>query len=173
MQVLRTILMNYKNRFVFAALFFLAYFLTATLLLFLVFGVRESYTILLTPPSLQLSGISIISSALLATVIIIFCKYKSLELLPYPYFISGVHIGNLSLYIYFLCDACAQNLIHFKQIYFVLLGPLMELLMAYVFGFAFLALIPSIGSAFILYWFVQWKAKSIVLDSLQSAKSGK
>jgi uncharacterized membrane protein (UPF0182 family) len=146
--------MNWKRKLKLSIEFFVFYWVAGTLILFAVFGVKESYKILMASPTKDLSGFTIILAAGLATFGVMFYKENSLLQLPYPYFISGVYIGNFSLLLLFLLDALFRNEVvwRFPDVFLIFLAPFLELLMAYLFGFAFLALIPAMFSAFILYW---------------------
>ncbi|MFW3145170.1 hypothetical protein QPW88_15610, partial [Legionella pneumophila] len=73
----------------------------------------------------------------------------------YPYFIFGFYVGNLSLLVLFILDAFIRQLIiwKFPEFLLIFISPFVELLLSYLFfGFAFLTIIPALGSAFILYW---------------------
>ena len=72
----------------------------------------------------------------------------------------GFYIGNLSLLLIFLLDALLNNYVVWKFPEFLLIffAPFMELFLSYLFGFALLALIPSLVSAYILFKVIQNKA---------------
>lgn len=101
----------------------------------------------------SLSGSLIFSSSLLASLIIFYFKNKTLSVLPYDYLAFGFHVGNLSLFIIFVADSLLRNIVVWKYsdfIYFFI-GTFAEMILAFISGFAFLAIIPSTASAFILY----------------------
>ncbi|BCA96248.1 hypothetical protein TUM19329_26090 [Legionella antarctica] len=84
---------------------------------------------------------------------------KRLSLQPYPYFMLGLYIGNLSLLLIFILDAFIKNYItwQFPEFLLIFFAPFMELFLSYIFGFAFMALIPSLLSAYILFKTVKYK----------------
>lgn len=136
------------------ALYLLIFWLLGSVLWLIIFGYREAVSTLIAPPYSMLSGILIFLSTLIATALLFVFKSQTLAELPYPYFILGFHIGNLSLLILFMLDAFIRQLIvwRFPEFFLIFLAPFIELFFSYLFGFAFLAIIPAIASAFILYW---------------------
>lgn len=64
----------------------------------------------------------------------------------------------------FLLDALLNNYVVWKFPEFLLLffAPFIELFISYLFGFAFLALIPSCLSAYILFKVIQSKEKNFL-----------
>ncbi|EEZ94076.1 hypothetical protein [Legionella longbeachae] len=136
------------------ALYLLMFWVLGGVLWLIIFGYRASVSTLLASPYSTLSGISIFISTLIASALLFAFKSKTLVDLPYPYFIFGFHIGNLSLLILFIFDAFIRQLIAWKlpEFFLIFLAPFIELFFSYLFGFAFLAIIPAITSAFILYW---------------------
>lgn len=109
----------------------------------------------------DLNGTLILFSSLIASILIIKLMRKRLSLQPYPYFILGFYIGNLSLLLMFLLDALLNNYVVWKFPEFLLMffAPFIELFFSYLFGFAFMALIPSWLSAYILFKVIQNKEK--------------
>ncbi|AUH73602.1 hypothetical protein [Legionella sainthelensi] len=135
------------------ALYLLIFWLLGSMLWLIIFGYREAVSTLIAPYSM-LSGTLVFLSTFLATAVLFVFKSQTLADLPYPYFILGFHIGNLSLLILFILDAFIRQLIvwKFPEFFLIFLAPFIELFFSYLFGFAFLAIIPAIASAFILYW---------------------
>lgn len=109
----------------------------------------------------ELSGTIIILSSLIASILMIALMRKRLLLKPYPYFVLGFYIGNLSLLLMFLIQALLNNYIiwRFPEVLLMFFAPFIELFFSYLFGFAFMALIPSWLSAYILFKVIQIKEK--------------
>ncbi|MCE3043851.1 hypothetical protein [Legionella sp. 16cNR16C] len=140
------------------SIYILSYFFFGIIVFLLTFGFADSFKILTTSPlSKDINGTTILFSSLLASVWIIKLMRKRLSLQPYPYFILGFYIGNLSLLLMFLLDALLNNYVIWKFPEFLLIffAPFIELFVSYLFGFAFLALIPSCLSAYILFKVIQ------------------
>ncbi|KTD56816.1 hypothetical protein Lsan_2976 [Legionella santicrucis] len=136
------------------ALYLLIFWLLGSVLWLTVFGYKAAVSTLIASPYSMLSGILIFLSSLIATAVLFAFKSKTLATLPYPYFILGFYIGNLSLLILFILDAFIRQLIvwKFPEFFLIFLAPFIELFFSYLFGFAFLTIIPAITSALILYW---------------------
>ncbi|WP_115711494.1 hypothetical protein [Legionella sainthelensi] len=143
------------------ALYLLIFWLLGSVLWLIIFGYREAVSTLFAPYSM-LSGTLIFLSTFIAAALLFVFKSQTLADLPYPYFILGFHIGNLSLLILFILDAFIRQLIvwKFPEFFLIFLAPFIELFFSYLFGFAFLAIIPAIASAFILYWTRKRQPKS-------------
>ncbi|KTD47983.1 hypothetical protein Lqui_2247 [Legionella quinlivanii] len=147
------------------SIYILSYFLFGVIVFLLVFGFADSFKILKSSPlSNDINGTIILCSSLIASVLIIKLMRKRLSLQPYSYFILGFYIGNLSLLLMFLLDALLNNYVVWKFPEFLLLffAPFIELFISYLFGFAFLALIPSCLSAYILFKVIQSKEKKLL-----------
>lgn len=124
------------------------------------FGFANSLKILKSSPmSEDISGVIVLFSSLIASVSVITLMRKRLSLQPYPYFMLGFYVGNLSLLLIFLIQALLNNYItwQFPEFLLMFFAPFLELLISYLFGFAFMALIPSWLSAYILFKVVQKK----------------
>ncbi|KTC91758.1 hypothetical protein [Legionella cincinnatiensis] len=136
------------------ALYLLIFWLLGSVLWLIIFGYREAISTLIALPYSMLSGVLIFLSTFIATALLFAFKSKTLAVLPYPYFILGFQIGNLSLLILFILDAFIRQLIiwKFPEFFLIFLAPFIELFFSYLFGFAFLAIIPAITSALVLYW---------------------
>lgn len=120
----------------------------------LIFGFADSLKIFKSSPmSEDLNGAIILLSSLIACILVISLMKKRLSLQPYPYFMLGFYIGNLSLLLVFLLQALLNNYIiwKFPEFLFLFFAPFLELFFSYLFGFAFMALIPSWLSAYILF----------------------
>lgn len=138
------------------------YYLFGTLVFLAIFGFANSVHILQTAPmSTNLSGCTILLASLLASIIIISLMKKRLAAQPYPYFMLGFYIGNLSLLFMFLLDALLKNYViwKFPEFLLIFVAPFMELFLSYLFAFAFMALIPSWLSAYILFKTMQYITK--------------
>lgn len=125
-----------------------------------IFGLAGSLKILKSPPMTNsLNGTVILLSALIASILIILLMRKRLLQQPYSYFMLGFYIGNLSLLLMFLIQAVLSHYIIWKFPEFLLIffAPLMELFFSYLFGFAFMALIPACLSSYILFKVMQHK----------------
>ncbi len=109
----------------------------------------------------DLNGTLILFSSLIACILVISLMRKRLSLQPYPYFMLGFYIGNLSLLLIFLIQALLNNYIiwEFPEFLLIFFAPFIELFFAYLFGFAFMALIPSWLSAYILFRVIKNKEK--------------
>jgi len=128
----------------------------------LAFGFADSLKILKIPSvTKELSGTIILFSSLIASMFIIARMRKRLSSRPYPYFMLGFYIGNLSLLLMFLFNALFNNYVvwKFPEFLLIFIAPFMELFLSYLFGFAFIALIPSWLSAYILFKVIQNKEK--------------
>lgn len=138
----------------FFGIYILAYWLLGILCFFAIFGYDFSVeTFWNSPFEGMLSASVIFFSSLLASTFVYYFKKASLKVLPYPYFIFGCHVGNLSLFVLFIADALLRNLVTwtFPDFIYLFTGSFLELLLAWMFGLAFLAIIPSTTSALILY----------------------
>ena len=133
----------------------LLFWLLAIFCCFIFFGYSDGLSILLASPTSSLSGILMIPSSLLATILLFRLRNNLSQIYPYPYLIFGFYVGNLSILIQFLIAAGINHDIHwqFPDILFIFIGPFAGLLASYIFGFAFLIIIPSVLSGLILYWF--------------------
>ena len=128
----------------------------------LAFGFADSLKILKIPSvTKELSGTIILFSSLIASIFIIARMRKRLSSRPYPYFMLGFYIGNLSLLLMFLFNALFNNYVvwKFPEFLLIFIAPFMELFFSYLFGFAFIALISSWLSAYILFKVIQNKEK--------------
>ncbi|WP_133131291.1 hypothetical protein [Legionella yabuuchiae] len=144
------------------SIYITSYYFFGIVVFLFIFGFEESLKMLkISPMTVGFSGPLIFFSSFIATIIVISLMRKRLSLQPYPYFMLGFYIGNLSLLLFFLIQALLNNFIiwKFPEFLLIFIAPFIELLLAYMFGFAFLALIPSWLSAYILFKVVQNKEK--------------
>ncbi|RAP37848.1 hypothetical protein B1207_02325 [Legionella quinlivanii] len=147
------------------SIYILSYFFFGVIVFLLIFGFADSFKILKSSPlSKDINGTIILFSSLIASVLMIKLMRKRLSHQPYPYFLLGFYIGNLSLLLMFLLDALLNNYVvwKFPEFLLVFFAPFMELFISYLFGFAFLALIPSCLSAYILFRVIQIKEKELI-----------
>lgn len=129
------------------------YFWGGMLFLFL-FGFSASLDILKSSPfNGDFNGTVILLSAFLASLMVIALMKKRLLSQPYPYLMLGFYIGNVSLLIMFLLNGLLHGDIiwKFPEVFLVFLAPFMALVLSYIAGFVFWALIPSLLSAYILF----------------------
>ncbi|WP_298626362.1 hypothetical protein [uncultured Legionella sp.] len=129
------------------------YFFGVMLFLFL-FGFTASLGLLKSSPfNGDFNGTVILLSAFLASLMVIALMKKRLLSLPYPYFMLGFYIGNVSLLIIFLLNGLLHGDViwKFPEVFLVFLAPFMTLVLSYIAGFAFWALIPSLLSAYVLF----------------------
>lgn len=144
------------------SIYIISYYFFGIVVFLFAFGFADSLKILKSSPmAVDLNGTTILLSSLIASILIISLMRKRLLLQPYPYFMLGFYIGNLSLLLIFLLDALLNNYVVWKFPEFLLIffAPFMELFLSYLFGFALLALIPSWVSAYILFKVIQNKEK--------------
>lgn len=135
-------------------IYLISYFFFGMMILIITFGFESTISMFyFSPIKPALNGIVIILSALLASLLVFKLMKNRLLNQPYPYFMLGFYIGNLSLLFIFINDAILNNEIiwKFPDILMILFAPFLELLMSYVFGFALMALIPALLSAYILF----------------------
>ncbi|HDV6633016.1 TPA: hypothetical protein RJX14_001817 [Legionella pneumophila] len=130
------------------------YWLFGIISCLLIFGYDDSVRMLFASPKSDLSGALLFFSSFIATALLFVFKYKTFSDQPYPYFIFGLYVGNVSLLMLFILDDFIRGLIvwKFPEFLLVFISPFVELLLSYIFfGFAFLAIIPAVASALILY----------------------
>ncbi|QBR83523.1 hypothetical protein E3983_03610 [Legionella israelensis] len=143
--------MNDLKRFF---LFLSIYWFLGSLLFLFVFGRQFSFdTLMGNPLTSSFNGTHIYLSSLLATIILFLIYKNKLAKQPYPYFMFGFYIGNLSLVILFVIDAILHNNLLWQWPYFlqILYVPFLQLIVAYIFAFPFLSLLPAWGAAYCLY----------------------
>lgn len=144
-------------------IYIISYYFFGIIAFLFAFGFADSLKILKSPPMMtqNLNGTLVLFSSLIASILIISLMRKRLLLQPYPYFMLGFYIGNLSLLLMFLLYNLLDNYVVWKFPEFLLIffAPFMELFLSYLFGFAFIALIPSWISAYILFKVIQNKEK--------------
>ncbi|HAT1773524.1 TPA: hypothetical protein I8034_002936 [Legionella pneumophila] len=136
-------------------IYLVCYWLLGSIFWLIVFGYDDSISTLFASPKSTLSGTLIFLSTFIATALLFVFKRKTFADQLYPYFIFGFYVGNLSLLVLFILDAFIRQLIiwKFPEFLLIFISPFVELLLSYLFfGFAFLTIIPALGSAFILYW---------------------
>ncbi len=146
------------------SIYIISYYCFGIMAFLFTFGLADSLKILKSSPvDKDLNGTLILFSSLIASILIIKLMKKRLQLQPYPYFILGFYIGNLSLLLMFLLDAFLNNYVvwKFPEFLLIFIAPLMKLFFSYLFGFAFMALIPSWLSAYILFKVIQYKEKQL------------
>ncbi|KTC76018.1 hypothetical protein Lbir_0087 [Legionella birminghamensis] len=144
------------------ATYIISYYCFGAVVFLFIFGFADSLKILKSlPVSKDFNGVLILFSSLTASVLMIKSMKKSLLLKPYPYFILGFYIGNLSLLLMFLLDAFLNHYViwEFPEFLLIFFAPFMELFFSYLSGFAFMALIPSCLSAYILFKVIQHNEK--------------
>lgn len=123
-----------------------------------IFGTHESLKILKKSPlSVDFNGAIILFSSLLAGLLVILLMRKRLSLQPYPYFMLGFYVGNLTLLLISFTQALLNKFIiwKFPECLLLFFAPFMELFIDYLFGFAFLVLIPAWLSAYVLFKLVK------------------
>ncbi|KTD09450.1 hypothetical protein [Legionella jamestowniensis] len=144
------------------SIYITSYYFFGIVVFLLIFGFADSLKILKSSPMTDdLNGTLILFSSLIACILVISLMRKRLSLQPYPYFMLGFYIGNLSLLLIFLIQALLNNYIiwEFPEFLLIFFAPFIELFFAYLFGFAFMALIPSWLSAYILFRVIKNKEK--------------
>lgn len=142
------------------SIYLISYYCFGIMIFLLSFGLTGSLAILkASPVNIGLNGSLILFSSLIATLVVINLMKKRLLLEPYPYFMLGFYIGNLSLLFMFLIDPFLNRYIiwQFPEFLLIFVAPFIELFFSYLFGFAFLALIPAWLSAYILFKVVRYK----------------
>ncbi|HAT1868001.1 TPA: hypothetical protein JAZ42_09445 [Legionella pneumophila] len=135
-------------------IYLLSYWLLSIISCLFAFGYDDSLRMLLASPKSDLSGALLFLSSFIAAALLFVFRYKTFSDQPYPYFIFGFYVGNVSLLMLFILDAFIRELIvwKFPEFLLVFISPFVELVLSYLFfGFAFLAIIPAVTSAFILY----------------------
>ncbi len=145
------------------SIYLFSYYFFGTLFFLFIFGYEASWDILISSPLKEdLNGTIILLSSFLASLIVIALLKKRLLALPYPYLMLGFYIGNLSLLIlFFLNGLLHQNIIwKFPEFLFAFSAPFLALILCYITGFVFWALIPSLLSAYILFKVMQLNNKS-------------
>lgn len=132
-------------------LFFYAVF--GILVCLLAVGCEESLRLLKTT-----LGAVVILSSFLASAFVILIMGKRLLEQPYPYFMLGFYVGNLSILLTFFIYFLLNNYMvwRFPEFLLIFSAPIIGLLLSYMlFGFAFLVLIPSCLSAYVLFKIVK------------------
>lgn len=117
-------------------------------------GYQTSMTILLTAPGhTDISGLLLYLSSMLGSLMAYGGYYKKLNQWLYSYLFLGFLAANCSLLVLFFLNGLLSDSIswHFPDFLFLLIAPFAALLMTYIFGFVFLALIPAIGASIVLY----------------------
>lgn len=146
---------NLSDSFKYFVIYQLLFWLIGIFCCFILFGYSDAVKIFKAAPDKLLSGTLMALSSLLASGILFRFKADNLrQRVPYPYFMFGFYTGNTSILVFNLLTALINHSViwQFPDVLMIVIGPLVELIIAYIFGFAFLALIPSIASALILYW---------------------
>ena len=133
--------------------FFFTYCFFIWLMLSLIFGVNFLKDNFFAAPWKVLSGVTITTSGFLASLLVFYWKSNHFKELPYPYFISGVYIANLSMLIFFTLDAIfTGNIIwQFPDFLFIFFSPFLLVLMSYLIGVGFIVFFSSVFSALLLY----------------------
>lgn len=150
------------NMYKLLIIYLISYYFFGVLLILFIFGFSPGLDILKASPfNRDLNGTVILLSAFLASLIVIALMKKRLLSLPYPYLTLGFYIGNVSfLIMLFLNKFLHDDIIwKFPELFQVFLSPFMILILSYIFGFIFLALIPSLLGAYILFKAVQFTTK--------------
>lgn len=136
-------------------LFIIMYWFFGALFLILLFGFEDAVNILFASPFSNTpgSGVLILFSSLLSSILLFIRMKKKLLFLPYPYFMLGFYVGNVTFLIMFLIDGfiTEHNIWEFPKFLFMFLAPFAQLLVLYIFGFVFLSLLPAWFSAYIIY----------------------
>jgi hypothetical protein len=143
-------------------IYVISYYFFGMVVFLLIFGLADSFKILRSSPfTVDLNGPIILFSSLIASIFVISFMRKRLLRQPYSYFMMGFYIGNLSLLLIFLIADLLNNSIiwKFPDFLLIFLEPFIELFFSYLFGIAFMALIPSWLSAYILFKVIQHKEK--------------
>ncbi|HAT8178338.1 TPA: hypothetical protein JA361_02440 [Legionella pneumophila] len=135
-------------------IYLLSYWLLSIISCLIVLGYDNSLRMQLASPKSDLSGALLFFSSFIAAALLFVFRYKTFSAQPYPYFIFGFYVGNVWLLMLFILDIFIRELIvwKFPEFLLVFISLFVELLLSYIFfGFAFLAIIPTVASALILY----------------------
>lgn len=136
-------------------LFITLYWIFGFILVSSIFGYKYVLHVLLVSPvsAEPLSGLNVLVSSLLASILIFKWMSHKLASQPYPYFMLGFYVGNASVFLIIFLMGFLNNLIiwKFPEVLLMFLAPLVGLLTSYILGIIFLALLPAWLSAYILY----------------------
>lgn len=126
-------------------------------------GYQASISILLTPPGQnEISGLLLYLSSMLGSLVAYLGYHKKLNQWLYSYLFLGFLAANCSLLVLFFLNGLLSNNMswNLSDFLFLFVMPFAALLMTYVFGFVFFAIIPALGASMVLYIYDKYLKKT-------------